>query len=166
RRQPQRARELLGAALDQPLVGPEASNNLGVLDIGAGDGESARARFEAAVAGDPRHHRAIANLGNLDLEAGRVDDAIARYREAIKLNENYATAHNNLAAALKRSGKHGEAVKSLKRSQRLALRTPDAARGATPKARTGGLAGRDPGSRWWVWFILGGAVVAAMKLLR
>ena len=117
-----RVRVALQPALDHPLTRAEAHNQLGVLEAVCEHPDLARQHFQAALASDTRHHRAITNLGNLELEAGNLQTAEMRYREALKLNPEYSVAYNNLAAVLKRQGKRGEAVDMLKKSQRMSLK--------------------------------------------
>ncbi len=118
----EKVRAALQPALEHPLTKSEAHNQLGVLEAVCEQPELARQHFQAALASDSRHHRAITNLGNLELEAGNLQTAEMRYREALKLNPEYSVAYNNLAAVLKRQGKRGEAVDMLKKSQRMSLK--------------------------------------------
>ncbi len=118
----ERVRLALRPALEHPLTRAEANNQLGVLEAVCEKPELARQYFQAALASDPRHHRAITNLGNLELELGNLQTAEMRYREALKLNSEYSVAYNNLAAVLKRQGKRGEAVDMLKKSQRMSIK--------------------------------------------
>jgi tetratricopeptide (TPR) repeat protein len=118
----ERVRAALQPALEHPLTRAEARNQLGVLEAVCENPDLARTHFQAALASDPRHYRAITNLGNLELETGNLQTAEMRYREALKLNPEYSVAYNNLAAVLKRQGKRGEAVDMLKKSQRMSLK--------------------------------------------
>jgi tetratricopeptide (TPR) repeat protein len=104
-----------------PLALADAHNSLGKLAVHS-DLAKSENHFKRALEADPRHHRALTNLGNIELERGEVTQAIERYREAIKLSPDYATAHNNLAAALRRTGKLSESVAALKRAQRLTVK--------------------------------------------
>jgi tetratricopeptide (TPR) repeat protein len=118
----ERVRAALQPALEHPLTRAEANNQLGVLEAVCEKPDLARSHFQAALATDPRHYRAITNLGNLELEIDNLQTAEMRYREALKLNPEYSVAYNNLAAVLKRQGKRGEAVDMLKKSQRMSLK--------------------------------------------
>ena len=42
-----------------------------------------------------------------------MEEAIAHYRKALEINPQYAAIHNNLGAALARSGNLTEAISSL-----------------------------------------------------
>jgi tetratricopeptide (TPR) repeat protein len=118
----ERVRQALKPALEHPLTCAEANNQFGVLEAVCEKPELARQYFQAALASDSRHYRAITNLGNLELEIGNLQTAEMRYREALKLNPEYSVAYNNLAAVLKRQGKRGEAVDMLKKSQRMSIK--------------------------------------------
>ena len=107
--------------LAHPLALADAHNSLGKLAVNS-DLIKSEDHFKRALEADPKHHRALTNLGNIELERGEIAQAIERYREAIKLSPDYATAHNNLAAALRRTGKLSESVAALKRAQRLTVR--------------------------------------------
>lgn len=113
----------LAPALELLITRAEALNSLGVRAAALDEsGSDARAHFEAALQADPGHYRALTNLGNLDLEAGRFAEAEARYREALGLNPDYDGAHHNLGVALRRQGRVGEAVSSIRRGQKLGMR--------------------------------------------
>jgi tetratricopeptide (TPR) repeat protein len=93
--------------LAHPLALADAHNSLGKLAVNT-DLAKSEEHFKLALEADPKHHRALTNLGNIELERGQIAQAIERYREAIKLSPDYATAHNNLAAALRRTGKRAQ----------------------------------------------------------
>ena len=112
----------LAPALALEMTRAEALNSLGVQAAVLGDENGARAHFEAALLADPGHYRALTNLGNLDLEAGQPAEAEARYREALGLHPDYDGAHHNLGVALRRQGRVGEAVSSIRRGQKLGMR--------------------------------------------
>lgn len=123
--------------LAHPLALADAHNSLGKLAVSS-DLAASEEHFKRALEADSRHHRALTNLGNIELERGEIAQAIERYREAIKLSPDYATAHNNLAAALRRSGKLSESVTALKRAQRLTLKQVSAS-SQGPQTVTGGM---------------------------
>jgi tetratricopeptide (TPR) repeat protein len=172
RRDPAAGRAYLEAALANPLTRAEAENNLGVLEATAGNSDAARGHFERALQADPRHYRAITNLGNLQLEAGDTAGAIERYRESIRLNGDYSTAHNNLAAALRRTGKRAESVASLKRAQKLALKESRPGAATTPSSG-GSIPGRARSgapksifaNQYVRWFLIGALLVVLYRLL-
>ncbi|MFN3266960.1 MAG: tetratricopeptide repeat protein [Deinococcales bacterium] len=104
------------------LTKAEAENQMGVLAAILEQRDAARSHFQAALANDPRHYRAMTNLGNLELEAGHLQEAESRYREVIRLNSDYSVVYNNLAAVMKKQGKRSEAVTMLKKAQSLSVR--------------------------------------------
>ncbi|GGL74805.1 hypothetical protein GCM10010840_11090 [Deinococcus aerolatus] len=112
----------LAPALSEPLTRAEALNIQGVLMALQEQGAGARTLFEQALEADAGHYRALTNLGNLDIEAGDYAGAEARYREVIRLNPDYDGGHHNLGVALRRQGKMGEAVRSIRRGQRLGMK--------------------------------------------
>jgi lipoprotein NlpI len=104
-----------------------ALNKRGVARIGMGHRDLAGADFRAALELAPRFAPALANLGNLLLDEGDVDAAIERYESAIAADPEYAVAYNNLSVAYKRCGRIADAVRALRRSQRIAARAASAA---------------------------------------
>ncbi|WP_045234699.1 tetratricopeptide repeat protein, partial [Deinococcus pimensis] len=70
--------------------------------------------------------RALTNIGNLLLETGEDEAAEGYYRRALDLNPDYPGAHHNLAVVQRRQRKLGASVRSLKTSQRLAVRQASA----------------------------------------
>jgi lipoprotein NlpI len=99
-----------------------ALNKRGVARVGLEQRELARNDFRAALELAPRFPPALANLGNLLLDEGDVDGAIERYESAIAADPEYAVAHLNLSVAYKRCGRIAEAVRALRKSQRIELR--------------------------------------------
>jgi tetratricopeptide (TPR) repeat protein len=105
-----------------PMTKAEAENQMGVLEAVLENPIAARTHFQAALAADPRHYRAMTNLGNLELEAGHLQEAETRYREVIRLNPDYSVVYNNLAAVMRKQGKRSESVAFLKKSNQLSVR--------------------------------------------
>lgn len=120
--EPQELRERLAPALAHPHTAAEAHNALGVLHALREETDLARAEFDRTLALAPKHYRALTNIGNLLLEAGDLNGAEVRYQQALEFNEDYAGAHHNLAVVQRRQKRLGASVRSLKRSQRLAVR--------------------------------------------
>ncbi|MEO6836166.1 MAG: tetratricopeptide repeat protein [Candidatus Tumulicola sp.] len=112
-------RELTALLLDHPDDRAFLLNKRGVARVGMKRLELAREDFTAALACAANYPPALTNLGNLLLEAGQNEAAIARYEAAIRANPDYAAAHLNLGVAYKRAGRIDEAVRSLRRAQRL-----------------------------------------------
>ena len=113
---------LLAGALAQPLTRAEALNMQGILHAVSGEAEQARALLDAAMQADPGHYRALTNLGNLEMEAGQFAAAEAVYRRVLVLNPEYDGGHHNLGVALRRQGRVGEGVKSIRRGQQLSMK--------------------------------------------
>ena len=112
----------LEKAAQHSMTKAEAENQMGVLEAVLENSVAARAHFQAALAADPRHYRAMTNLGNLELEAGHLQEAESRYREVIRLNPEYSVVYNNLAAVMRKQGKRSESVAFLKKSNSLSVR--------------------------------------------
>lgn len=126
---------------------------VGTMAILEGDTEAGLAAFEATLALDPGHVRALTNRGNVKLEAGDVAGAIADYERAIKIDDTFANAHHNLGVAYRRQGNVGKSVAALRRAQR------HAAKRDTEEARASMRGGGGPvGSRRWLRWIGFGVV--------
>jgi tetratricopeptide (TPR) repeat protein len=134
-----KVKAVLLLAAQHPMTRAEAQNQLGVLEAVLEHKDEARTHFQAALAADPKHFRAMTNLGNLELEAGRLVEAEARYREVIRLNPDYSVVYNNLAAVMRKLGKRSESVAFLKKAQSLSVRE---VRGDTRGTRLDGFAVR------------------------
>jgi tetratricopeptide (TPR) repeat protein len=153
-------------ALQHIMTKAEAENQLGVLEAVLENRDAARTHFQAALAADPRHYRAMTNLGNLELEAGHLQEAEARYREVIRLNPEYSVVYNNLAAVMRKQGKRSESVAFLKKSNQLSVReirgdTKGTAVGRTRNPIADVLA--KPNTKW---FIAAAFLVAAFLIYR
>jgi tetratricopeptide (TPR) repeat protein len=93
-------------------------NKRGIARVQRGLRDQAREDFEAALTLMKNYAPALTNLGNLSFEDERLDEAIDRYEAALRADDDYATAHFNLSAAYKRAGRHADAVREFRRSQR------------------------------------------------
>jgi protein O-mannosyl-transferase len=62
----------------------EACDNLGDLDLAAGDMRKARADYQAALALNSIDNRAYFGLADIDEQEGRVDDALREYRAGLE----------------------------------------------------------------------------------
>ncbi|MHB8146820.1 MAG: tetratricopeptide repeat protein [Vulcanimicrobiaceae bacterium] len=113
----------LAALLELPdIPGHERAfllNKRGVALVSLGDRERAREQFVAALEASARLPSALTNLGNLALERGDIEQAVAYYEEALASDDTYALAHLNIAAAYRRQGRISDAVRSLRKAQRL-----------------------------------------------
>jgi len=116
------AEAAFSALIDASSTAPERAfllNKRGVARIGLERRDLAHADFAAALEARPDYPPALTNVGNLLLEEGSVEEAIARYERAIERDPEYAVAHLNLSVAYKRAGRIADAVRALRRSQRL-----------------------------------------------
>jgi tetratricopeptide (TPR) repeat protein len=113
----------LDALLDEPSLSvaerAAAANKRGVAFINMQRTGEARAAFEHALSIVPRYAPALVNIGNLHLEAGDIEEALRYYERAVLSDDEYAPAHHNMAVAYKRLGRTGDAVRELRRAQRL-----------------------------------------------
>ena len=162
---------------------PEGFNKVGVVYAQQKDLDQAREWFQRALAVDGRYPPALTNLGNLLLEGGQTQEAIAYYTLALQHNPSYGPAHKNLAVALRRQGRHFEAVRHLRRGDRLEMgglggwglgglgtlgwATPPPVGGSPPPRPQGPPRGRPAGRpAYWVWLIVALAVVFLVRLLK
>jgi lipoprotein NlpI len=97
-------------------------NKRGVARVGLQRRDLAHPDFTAALEAAPGYAPALTNLGNLLLEDDEIDAAIERYESAIAADPEYAVAYLNVSVAYKRRGRIAEAVRALRRSQRLEAR--------------------------------------------
>lgn len=83
--EPERAEELLGAALTADIFFGPAHNNLGVLHLNAGRLYEAAEEFEWARKLMPGHPDPRMNLALTLEQAGKTDEAIRTYRTALEV---------------------------------------------------------------------------------
>jgi tetratricopeptide (TPR) repeat protein len=110
------------AAANDPAQVARIRNKLAIVALRRDGRAAAVDQLVLALEADPRSVAAITTIGNLLLEDGSVDDAIAHYEYALLIDDAYAPAHHNLGVALHRSGRKGEAVRSLRKATRLETR--------------------------------------------
>jgi tetratricopeptide (TPR) repeat protein len=151
RRELDEARTAL-AGLRTHVFAAERDALVGTMAILEGDTEAGLAAFEATLALDPGHVRALTNRGNIKLETGDVEGAIADYERAIKIDDTFANAHHNLGVAYRRQGNVGKSVAALRRAQR------HAAKRDSEEARATIRVGAPAGSRRWLRWLAFGAV--------
>lgn len=165
KRRPDEAAQLLSEPL-HPLLDAETDTLRGTLRVLNNDVEAAHTLFEAALAHDPRHYRALTNLGNLALEAGNTDEAVEHYEAALKLNEDFANAHHNLGVAYRRQGKLNKSVRSLRKAQAATHKRLRAEARDTLREKTGqGVAGLF-GGKYSRWLLYAAAFLGIYLLLR
>lgn len=93
------------AASAEADANAEAYDNLGDIDLAAGDRQKARADYQAAVALNEIDNHADFGLAMLDEEQGRIADAIREYRAGLETDPRNAVA---LAAMQRLSGRASE----------------------------------------------------------
>jgi tetratricopeptide (TPR) repeat protein len=119
------AEQQLGALLDADPPAedlPLLYNKRGVARMHLKRRDDAFADFCAALDLAASYAPALTNVGNLLLEDGALDDAIAYYQAAIRSDEDHAAAHQNLGVAYRRMGRIGDAVRELRKAQRIETR--------------------------------------------
>ncbi len=79
----------------------------------------AQTSFEGALALGYVKPEIYRNIGSVNIKLGKFDDAVTQFRKALELNPDYADAYFQLADALRKSGKSGEAAEATKRFQEL-----------------------------------------------
>jgi tetratricopeptide (TPR) repeat protein len=113
---------LLGGAAPQapaPASGADALVQEGNALADRGRMDEAVARYERALALDPRNPLAHYNLALAREAAGDEDGAIGHYRAAIAAAPTFAGAHNNLAVLLYRRGDYAGAWSEVRLARRL-----------------------------------------------
>jgi Tfp pilus assembly protein PilF len=70
----------------------EAYDNLGDLDLAAGDSQMARGDYQAALALNPIDNHAYFGLAMMDERQGRIDDALREYRAGLETDPRNAVA--------------------------------------------------------------------------
>ena len=70
----------------------EAYDNLGDLDLAAGDTRKARANYQAALALNSIDNRAYFGLADIDEREGRIEDALREYRAGLETDPRNAVA--------------------------------------------------------------------------
>ncbi len=114
----------LGAALRiRPDFVP-AHNNLGVLQLAAGNPAAAAQAFTAATTLAPDSFEARNGLGRAYAGLGKTAEAAEQFREAVRLQPDAAAAHVNLATMLFQLGRPAEAVRHYEKAQQLRFDVP------------------------------------------
>lgn len=152
----------LAPALALPFTRPDALNMMAVLSLLQGEPERAREQLNEALALDPGHYRALTNVGNLYLEAGNAVLAEQTYREVLALNPEYDGGHHNLGVALRRQGKMNEAVRAIRRGQRLTMKRTKEETDAEVKEQLG----RSPVFKTLRWLALAAVLLLIWLALR
>jgi tetratricopeptide (TPR) repeat protein len=108
-----------GPSAGSPFAEAQALRDRGQID-------EAIARYQQAIAADPKHMPARAALGELLLKVHRDDEAIEVFRAAVDKNPTFAAALYDLAFALRVRDKPAEAVDAYQRYIKLRPADPDA----------------------------------------
>jgi len=96
-----------------------AHNNLGSLELFAGNPTQAEKHFRTSVEQNPRNYEAWNNLGNALHALGRDGEALPHYRHALEGLPKSPQAHTNLGTALLDLGQTEEALASYRAALRL-----------------------------------------------
>ncbi len=112
------------------------ANKRGVAFVRLERRAEAELAFEDALGIVSNYPPALVNLGNLRLESGDLEGAVLRFQQAVASDENYGPAHHNLGVAYKRMGRTADAVRELKRGQRLEGRPTASLRTTSPNRRS------------------------------
>ena len=93
-------------------------NKRGVARVHLGRNDDALSDFNAALEIRPAFAPALVNIGNLFLESGELETAVLHYEAALRSDDDYRVAHLNLGVALKKLGRHADAVREFRRADR------------------------------------------------
>jgi tetratricopeptide (TPR) repeat protein len=107
------------ASAGSPLAEAQALRDHGQID-------GAIAKYQQAIAADPKHMPSRAALGELLLKVHRDDEAIEVFRAALDKNPTFAAALYDLAFALRVRDRPAEAVDAYQRYIKLRPTDPDA----------------------------------------
>ncbi len=111
----------MAAPTENPRTLPKANAHVreGEGLLSKGDAKGARAKFEAAIAENPKDARAQLGLGLAQEALADYVAAERAYRAAIETDPKLAEAHNNLGLLLRDAGKDAEALEALTRAAEL-----------------------------------------------
>lgn len=107
-----------GASADRATI----FNKRGVARVHLGRRAEALSDFAAALEIRPGFAPALVNIGNILLEEGDLEGAIGQYEAALRSDDRYRIAHLNLGVALKKLGRHADAVRAFRRADRFRRR--------------------------------------------
>ena len=100
----------------------EAWNRLGTIAYVTRDFPRAEHAFRQALKHAPESYPPVVNLGAALLALNQPTKALAMNLRAVRMKEKEPLAHVQLGSSYYRLGRHGEAVKHLKRAKQLAPR--------------------------------------------
>lgn len=99
---------------------PSLFNDLGSLQLAAGNRAAAIAAYRRAVQLDPKYTLGLFNLADVLSESGDLPEAIDLYRRALAIDSSSVDGHVGLAIALVRSGNATAAVAACRSALALA----------------------------------------------
>lgn len=121
-REAERALLVQAAALNPSIA--DVHNQLGFLDLTAGDAAAAEQQFQDALRADPGKTDALGNLGVLYGQQGKLPAAEHLLRLAVEGDPTYEKGYMNLGLILAAEGRFDEAHRQLQKA--LALSATDA----------------------------------------
>ena len=119
-------REALQKAMKLDATLAPVHNQLGFLDLQAGQAAIAEDQFKTAISLDPQYAEAQNNLGVLYGQAGKNAEAEQLFRKATENNPEYGQAFANLGLILASESRYSEAVQSLGTAVQLEPKNPGA----------------------------------------
>ncbi len=111
---PGKARPALLHALDLKPDFTEALYDLGVIEQGKGNWNTALAYYERAIEKDPHYWPAWNNMGNTLFSMGQHERALEYFNETLRLNTDYWPAQYNIAIVNFMSGRYEDALLRLR----------------------------------------------------
>ena len=100
----------------------EAWNRLGTIAYVSRDFPRAEHCFRQALKHAPESYPPVVNLGAALLELNQTNKALAMNLRAVRMREKDPLAHAQLGSSYYQLGRHGDAIKHLKRAKQLAPR--------------------------------------------
>ncbi len=100
----------------------EAWNRLGTIAYVSRDFPRAEYCFRQALEHAPESYPPVVNLGAALLELNQTNKALAMNLRAVRMKKQDPLAHAQLGSSYYQLGRHGEAIKHLKRAKQLAPR--------------------------------------------
>lgn len=111
---PEKARAALVRALELQPHFPEALYDLGAIEQGKKNWNSALSYYQRAVAQEPRYWPALNNMGNTLFSMGQNARAVEFFERTLRLNPDYWPAQYNIAIVQYMSGQYSEAARRLR----------------------------------------------------
>ena len=128
------ARHLLEYALSLDGNNAGAHSTLGLVLLAQGDNEASVSHLKRGVELAPANLTTRNNLGTAYAVAGNYREAIDQFREEIALEPQFAAGYFNLASALEKEHRNGEALVTYETYLRRCANHPDGQLTAAPEA--------------------------------